>query len=228
MGLHGRHQHRPRVRGEAAGEAERALHVDPVAEVPASMGPAVALVLVGGRGPDPGRGLSQLDEGIDLGPLQQLRLRLGIDHRRRGHLDGLALGERSSPELGLGGRQRPHGLGRIQQVEGVADRGAGDLGHEVTGGAVPARVPGLGGRHLPGAQGLARRRQPLDAVERREQLQRLRPAQRLGVERLEHLFHPRQQLAHRTTDHMFDTIMPERQYRCITVVSRPFFLGSQH
>ena len=207
--LDGGHQYRPCFGGEAAGEAEGSLHVDPVPEVSAAVGPALTLVVVGGRGPDPGCGPLQLHEGLELGQLQQLRLRGGIGHRRRSHLDGLALGERTSPELGLRGRQRLHGLGRIQQVEGVADGGAGDLGHEMTGRAVPAREPGLGGRHLPGAQGLARRPQPLDAVEHREQLQRLGTTQGLGVERLEHLLHPRQD---RTTDHTFDTVIPLRQH----------------
>ena len=63
------------------------------------MGPAVPLLVVGGRGPDPGRGLLQLDEGLELGQLQQLRLRLGIGHRRRRHLDGLALGEAPARNL---------------------------------------------------------------------------------------------------------------------------------
>ena len=74
-------------------------------KLPPAMGPALTLGLVGGRGPHPGRGLLQLEEGLELGQLQQLRLRGGVGHRRRRHLDGLALGESPGAELVLRRRQ---------------------------------------------------------------------------------------------------------------------------
>jgi hypothetical protein len=59
-----------RFGGEAGGEAEGPFEVDPMAQVAPTMGPAPALVVVGGRGPDPGRGPLQLGPGPRLGQRQ--------------------------------------------------------------------------------------------------------------------------------------------------------------
>ena len=171
MGLEGGQQDCPRLGGEAAGEPERAFEIDPVAQVAPAMGPAVTLVVVGGGRPHPGRRPLQLGPRRRLGQLQQVRLRVPVGDRGRGHLDHLALGQRARTEAFLGRRQPPHGLGRLQQVDCLAHRHTGGLSEQMRRRAVTAREPGAGLRHPPGAQDLARRRQPLHAGEGTEQLE---------------------------------------------------------